>query len=157
VQGKSLLPLLKGDTKELHDTVFAEVNYHAAYEPKRSARTERWKYIRRFDGRTTAVLPNCDDGLSKQLWLKNGWQTEPLERPEDLFDLMFDPCEQNNLAGDPAHAAVLRDMRGRLDGWMRQTNDPLLKGPVPLPPGARTTPVNDINPNPGPGKRNEAA
>ncbi len=157
VQGKSLLPLLQGDTKELHNTVFAEVNYHAAYEPKRCARTERWKYIRRFDGRTTAVLPNCDDGPSKQLWLKNGWQSEHLERPEDLFDLMFDPCEQNNLASDPAHAAVLNDMRGRLDGWMRETNDPLLQGPVPLPPGARTTPVNDINPNPGPGKRNEAA
>jgi N-sulfoglucosamine sulfohydrolase len=31
---------------------------------------------------------------------------------------------------------------------MKATNDPLLKGPVPLPPGGRTTPVNEINPKP---------
>jgi N-sulfoglucosamine sulfohydrolase len=148
LEGKSLLPLLRGEVNELHDAVFAEVNYHAAYEPKRAARTARWKYIRRYDGRTTAVLPNCDDSASKQLWLANGWQTEHMEHEEELFDLMFDPAEQTNLAADPARHAVLLDMRLRLDTWMKATNDPLLKGPVPLPPGGRTTPVNEINPKP---------
>ncbi len=148
LQGKSLLPLLSGEVATLHETIFAEVNYHAAYEPKRSARTERWKYNRRYDGRTTAVLSNCDDSASKRLWLSQGWQTAKLEHEEELFDLMFDPAEASNLTRDPAHGGVLAEMRGRMDAWMKITNDPLLRGPVPLPPGARTTPVNDIDPNP---------
>src|SRR4051794_32121962 len=49
LQGRSLLPLAAGATTELHDAVFAELPYHAAYEPQRSVRTRRWKYIRRFD------------------------------------------------------------------------------------------------------------
>ena len=41
LEGKSLLPLVRGEVPEIHDELFAEVNYHAAYEPKRAARTQR--------------------------------------------------------------------------------------------------------------------
>lgn len=148
LMGKSLLPLLHGEVDHLHEALFAEVSYHAAYEPKRCVRTTRWKYVRRYDGGTTPVLPNCDDSPSKQLWLAHGWQTEPLEHPEELYDLLFDPAERNNLAADPAHHDTLLHLRSRLETWMRETNDPLLKGPIPAPPGSKTTPVNEINPRP---------
>ena len=46
-----MLPLLKGERESIREELFAEVSYHAAYEPKRAVRTERYKYIRRFDGR----------------------------------------------------------------------------------------------------------
>lgn len=39
--------------------IFAEVTYHASYEPQRAARTDRFKYIKRFDGRTRAVQRKC--------------------------------------------------------------------------------------------------
>ena len=29
--------------------IFSELTYHAAYEPQRAIRTERFKYVRRFD------------------------------------------------------------------------------------------------------------
>jgi arylsulfatase A-like enzyme len=148
LQGKSLLPVLRGETDTLHETLFAEVNYHAAYEPKRSARTARWKYNRRYDGRSAVVLPNCDDSPSKQLWLDNHWQTAHMAYEEELFDLLFDPAERNNLIQDPAHEKTIEDMRSRMDAWMHETNDPLLKGPIPLPPKGRTTPVNEISPKP---------
>jgi arylsulfatase A-like enzyme len=144
-EGRSMLPLLSGQASEINDEIFAEVNYHAAYEPKRAVRTRRYKYIRRFGGRTTPVLPNIDDGLSKSLWLEYGWKNHHLPE-ESLYDLIFDPSEQNNLAPDKASAEVLSDMRGRLDRWMRRTSDPLLKGPVPAPHGATFNDPDGVSP-----------
>lgn len=139
LEGHSLLPLVRGEVREIRDAVFAEVNYHAAYEPKRAVRTKRWKYIKRFGDKLTPVLPNCDDGPSKSLWLEYGWRDQVLPR-ESLYDLVFDPGEQNNLVEDARHDAALKEMRGRLDTWMQATGDPLLHGPVPAPHGAQ---VND--------------
>ena len=51
----------------IHDEIFAEMTFHAAYEPQRAIRTERWKYIRRFDDYPHPVLANCDDSASKDL------------------------------------------------------------------------------------------
>ena len=138
--------LLQGKAAEVNEEVFAEVNYHAAYEPKRAVRTARWKYIRRFDGRTTPVLPNCDDGLTKTLWLKAGWGSQLVDQ-ESLYDLLFDPTEHRNLINDPAYRATAQEMRERLHRWMVATNDPLLHGPVAAPPGALVNDPNGISPH----------
>ena len=142
-RGKSLLPVLRGEKPEVNEAVFAEVNYHVAYEPKRAVRTQRYKYIKRYDGRSTDVLSNCDWGRSKQYWLAHDWQSQKLESEDELYDLLFDPAEHNNLAGDAAHAAVLQEMQGRLAAWQQATHDPLLNGPIPLPTGARAGDPND--------------
>jgi arylsulfatase A-like enzyme len=135
LQGRSLFPLLRGEKQEINDEVFAEVNWHGSYEPRRAVRTKRWKYIRHMDGRSHPVPWNCDAGPSKDYWVENGWEKQTLE-PERLYDLMFDPSENHNLAQDPAQKDVLAEMRGRLDRWMKATNDPILQGPLKLPPGA---------------------
>ena len=145
-RGKSLMPFLRGEKDEVNDAVFAEVNYHVVYEPKRAVRTVRYKYIKRYDGRTTDVLNNCDWGLSKRYWLAKGWKDQVLQSEQELYDLVFDPCEHNNLAKDPAHGAVLDDMRGRLASWQQATHDPILKGAIPLPAGARAADANDVGP-----------
>jgi len=146
LQGRSMMPLIRGEADEVNEEVFSEVTYHAAYEPMRSVRTRRFNYIRRFNGRRTPVLPNCDDGASKQLWLDHGWKERPVAR-EQLYDLVFDPNEANNLAGDPAASRVLEDMRGRLARFMRETDDPLLNGPVPAPPGATFNDPDGLSPD----------
>jgi N-sulfoglucosamine sulfohydrolase len=135
LQGKSLLPLIRGQVQELNDELFAEVNFHAAYEPKRAVRTRRWNYIRRFGDREHPVLPNCDDSPSKDLWVKSGWKNQLVPR-EQLFDAIFDPNETRNLAAEPTYAQALTQMRGRLEAWMKRTDDPLLRGPVKAPEGA---------------------
>jgi arylsulfatase A-like enzyme len=143
--GHSILPVVRGEVPEINEAVFAEVNYHAAYEPKRAVRTKRWKYIRRYGDQHTPVLPNCDDGLSKTLWVQNGWKQHTLPE-ESLYDLLFDPTEHQNLAADAASKPALEQMRARLDAWMMATNDPLLHGPVRAPHGARANNPEGLSP-----------
>ncbi len=135
LQGTSLMPLVRGEVTRLHEEIFAEVTFHAAYEPQRAIRTERWKYIRRFDDYRYPVLANCDDSESKDLWVKAGWAQRAVPR-ERLYDLVLDPGEGDNLAGDPDFREQLLELRGRLERWMRETEDPLLDGPVAVPAGA---------------------
>ena len=146
LQGKSLMPLIRGDAREIHEEIFAEVNYHAAYEPKRAVRTNRWKYIRHFDGRTRPNLPNCDDSLSKTYWLENRWRERTVDA-EQLYDLVFDPNETRNVVGDPQARESLAEMRERLNRWMRATEDPLLRGPIAAPAGATANDPEGISPN----------
>jgi N-sulfoglucosamine sulfohydrolase len=146
LQGKSMMPLIRGKAEQINDAVFAEVTYHAAYEPQRAVRTRRWKYIRRFDDRQSPVLPNCDDGLSKDVWLEHGWQ-DRAPASEQLYDLIFDPNEARNLAGELSMAGIFEEMRGRLDQWMRATDDPLLHGRVPAPAGVRVNDPDGLSPD----------
>ena len=140
------MPLLNGEVGEVNEEVYSEVTFHAAYEPKRAVRTHRMKYIRRFDGRSTAVLPNCDDGLSKDVWLEFGWAERPIAE-EQLYDLVFDPGERHNLVDDPNYVSALEDMRQRLQAWMKRTDDPLLDGPVPPARGAKYNDVDGLSPH----------
>jgi arylsulfatase A-like enzyme len=139
LQGRSLMPLIRGETASIRDAIFAEMTWHAAYEPQRAVRTERWKYIRRFGERTTPVLANCDDSPSKSLLLSLGWAQRTVAA-EQLYDLAFDPNEAANLAEDPAYADVRAQLAGRLEDWMAKTDDPLLHGDPSPPVGAE---VND--------------
>jgi N-sulfoglucosamine sulfohydrolase len=134
VQGRSLLPVVRREVPEVNDEVFAELTYHAAYDPQRAIRTRRHKYIRLFGDQLEPVLPNIDDGPTKDVLVAAGYGTRPRPR-ERLHDLLFDPMEADNLVDDPHCADVLEDLRERLDAWMRRTDDPLLDGHVPAPAG----------------------
>jgi N-sulfoglucosamine sulfohydrolase len=146
LQGTSLLPMVRGETDRVHDEVFTEVTFHAAYEPTRAVRTERWKYIRRFDGNQHPVLANCDDSASKEALVEAGWADQTVGT-EQLFDLTLDPAEARNLTEDPAHGDVLAELRGRLERWMEETEDPLLDGPIPVPAGAVVNDPAQTSPN----------
>lgn len=145
LEGKSIMPVVGGEAEEINEAIFAEVTYHAAYEPMRAVRTRRWKYIRRFDDRRGPVLPNCDDSPSKDVWLQHGWRDRPVAA-EQLYDLVFDPNESHNLAGDASARAVLDEMGERLAEWMSATEDPLLDGPVPAPADAQVNDPDGLSP-----------
>ena len=52
---------------------------------------------------------------------------------EELFDLAQDPHETQNLAEDTSYAQVGSELKGKLAAWMRETDDPLLDGPIGSP------------------------
>ena len=142
LEGASLKPLVDGSAERVRDEVFSTLDYHACYEPVRSIRTQHYKYIRRYDGRTRSPLPNCDDSPSKTFLLERGWYDEDLE---GLYHVATDPHEMRNLAERPEMAEILADMRGRLDAWQKRTGDPLLHGPVPAPEEAMLSDVNAVS------------
>ena len=145
LQGRSILPVMRKEVDEVNDAIFAELTYHAAYEPQRAIRTPRWKYIRRYGDRLRPVLPNVDDSPTKDLLLADGWGDIELSR-EALHDLRFDPVEAHNLIDAPHCAEIADELRARLDAWMRETEDPLLDGPVPAPDGAELNGPDQISP-----------
>jgi len=145
LQGKSLLPLVDGKTDSLHDRLFFEQTYHASYEPMRAVRSDRHIYIKRYDERDKLVLPNTDDMPAKHDMLQAGWEREPRHQ-EMLYDLYFDPDQMNNLIDRPELQAVAQDLRTSLERWMRDTDDPLCKGAVPVPEGGCTTDPDDSTP-----------
>ncbi|MCC5843007.1 MAG: sulfatase [Verrucomicrobia bacterium] len=169
LEGRSLLPLIEGKTDTVRDELFTEVTFHAAFEPKRCVRTQRWSYIRNYALPRNTVMPNCDDGHSKRLLMDHGMTDRPVP-PEELYDLLFDPMERRNLLGSAecevrnAECGVwsaegdvgseirnaLQDLRTKLDTWMRDTRDPLLEPePIGIPLPQRVNTWDQLHPGAG--------
>jgi Arylsulfatase A and related enzymes len=132
LQGRSLLPLVRGETDRLHDAIFAEQGWHEVAEAQRAIRTTRYKYISRLDPIGPKSV-NCDESPAKRALHAAGWFDRPLGH-ELLFDLMLDPQERCNLAGDPAMDGVRAELRQQLHAWMEETQDPFLSGAAVPPP-----------------------
>lgn len=150
LQGRSLVPAFSD--QPIHDEIFSEVTYHAAFEPMRAVRTKDYLYIRRFRERTAPVLPNCDDSPSKDVWMAHGWPLATLAS-EQLFDLVTDPGETHSRLSDVALADVRVDLRARLLRFMERTGDPLLTGNMPLPPGVILNDEDALQPDAAGAKR----
>lgn len=134
--GRSFLPLLTGEGAfEPRDAVFAGKTYHDTYDPQRCVRTARWKYIRHFEVNIFQDLRLAT--VSRRGMWPGGVKGSTKRVSEELYDLGADPEEAVNLAGEPAHAATLDELRGRLLEHMTTTDDPLLRGPVASPHYAR--------------------
>ena len=135
MQGRSFWPLLTGGDYQPRDALFIERNYHQRYDPIRAVRTRRFHYIRNFgEDPRKAWLPDEVPYMNETYdhWYAELWPEPSLPRPaEELFDVAADPQEFRDLAADPAADAVRAELAGRLDEWMRQTDDPLLQGAIP--------------------------
>ncbi len=102
MRGRSLTPLLRGETVDWRKDFFYEHLYERETIPKsEGVRTERYKYVRYFE-----------------------------ENPvyEQLFDLETDPNEVVNLAGDATHADRLATLRVRCDELRDSVGGPYVRG-----------------------------
>ncbi len=125
VQGRSLL----GSGR---DAVFAEKTFHSYYDPMRCIRTRRHKYIRNFE---TAFAVEVPGDIQQGAIFRANPARYSTDRPNvvELYDLETDPLEEHNLAGNQGFRDVERELSAQLWLWMRETDDPLLKGPVASP------------------------
>jgi arylsulfatase A-like enzyme len=129
LEGRSLLPLVRGEADSIRDEVFTEQTYHVRLCPLRAIRTERYKLIRSFGPRPVLY---GGDGPTQRLYREWGHE-EAVPEGDELYDLHLDPQENRNLIDDPAHAEVRESLNSRLEKWMRRTGDPLVEGEIPEP------------------------
>jgi len=139
LRGYSMMPVVEGEADKVRREVFTELTYHGDYRPLRAIRTERYKYIRKYDENSPGQY--SESGPAKDFWLKNGWP-ERLEAAEQLYDLYSDPNEACNLINDPRMGKIREGLKESLYKNMQETYDPLLEGPVPprIPDGLRYLP-----------------
>lgn len=135
LEGTSHAGIFRGEQDPGDDAVYAEINFHTSYEPVRSVRTARYKYLRFFDTDWLCLnQSNIDGSIVKNYYEENLGLADVTKDAECLYDLAYDTFETNNVATDPRYADVLDEMRARLDDFMRHTNDPLLEGPIRVRP-----------------------
>jgi len=118
MQGRSVLPLVRGQTQGWPEEVFIQISES---QVGRAVRTQRWKY--------SVVAPDRDGG-----------QDPDADRyvEEFLYDLEADPYELTNLIGLESHREVATVMRQRLVRRMAEVGEaePAIE-PAPARPGGQ--------------------
>jgi len=150
IEGRSLAPLLSGDTAGWREYLAGEYNSHgpANWYPRRAMTDGRYKLIQNLlrdrpnpvlgvDGCKAwgeSRLPQFDGAAIRVVYDRH-------QRPpaEEFYDLEADPNEFVELSSSPQHAAALDRLRGQLNRWRLATADPFLD-PAEL---ARQTAAHD--------------
>jgi N-sulfoglucosamine sulfohydrolase len=136
--GRSWLPLLEQTTATGFDQSFFSHTFHEVtmYYPMRGVRTRQHKYIHNLF--PELEFPHASDLYASATWqsiLRGGERAKVgqrtvglyLHRAEhELYDIVKDPDEVNNLARDPAFASTLKTMQTQVKAWRKETKDPWL-------------------------------
>ncbi|MFC6903673.1 sulfatase [Halalkalicoccus tibetensis] len=130
VSGRSFLPLLTGGEYDARERLFAEMTWHDVYNPMRAIRTRRYKYVRNFWHLPEVYLTNDVSHSPAGEEVRTEFDS-PIRSYEELYDLEADPHEQENVVESADYEEEAADLREQLCGWMEDTDDPLLEGPVP--------------------------
>lgn len=129
IQGRSFWTLLKDGNYQKRQEIFAEKTYHCIYDPMRAIRTEGYKLIINFEIIPYFMLnPNI---IELQIGIPTHPKYKKFREFIELYDLEKDPLERTNLALLEEYKDESKELTGRLFSWMKQTEDPLLWGPIP--------------------------
>ncbi len=124
-EGLDFSPILTDPDAEIRGFIYAEDHWHDHDDFGRAVRTHQYKYIRNFFPEYANTPPaDALTGLAfkatylvKETGGLNADQMRIFEAPrpeEELYDVVADPFELNNLAGDAAYEEALLTMRARM-------------------------------------------
>jgi len=148
IDGRSFLPVLTGRKDEHRRAIFATHTGNdnggpgiANHCPTRAVRTATHKYILnlRPEQTFTTHITGCRPGSAHYLAFWDSWVEKAkadehaarlvhdyMHRPaEELYDLVKDPYERNNLAADPAGAELIESLRRELARWRKRQGEPV--------------------------------
>jgi N-sulfoglucosamine sulfohydrolase len=137
--GRSLTPLLEGETPDWRKYLFTEFHTHSAhnYFPQRTVRGHRFKLIQNLMPGT--VNPGHDFTLQRfypelapaiaaaPRHVREAYRAMRQPPEFELYDLEQDPHEFRDLAGDPRYSRPLAELKNELAAWRKRTGDPLLE------------------------------
>ncbi len=137
LDGRSFLPLLKGQTQSGRDYVFTQIDSKAggAAVPMRCVQSDNYGYIYNPFSDGKYWYRNNNEGKTMAAMVKAAVTDTAIQKrvdlfryrvPEELYDLKNDPNCLNNLMNDPDHAASLKTLQGKLVEHMTKTEDPML-------------------------------
>ncbi|MHC5058816.1 MAG: sulfatase/phosphatase domain-containing protein, partial [Planctomycetota bacterium] len=138
LDGRSFLPLLKGQSQEGREFVFTQIDKKAGNDavPMRCIQNARYGYIynpfsdgkhwyrNNNEGKTMAAM---NAAAKNDPFIAARVKLFRYRVPEELYDLSRDRDCLRNLIDSPEHADVIREMRKRLEDWMVATGDPMLE------------------------------
>ncbi len=141
-EGFDFSEMLMDTSKTIRDQIYAEDHFHDYEDYTRAVRTKSFKYVKNFyDDLPDTPSADVNRGRSWQSMLqeyKKGNLTEAqmkcFKKPrdkEELFDIVADPFELNNLAFNADYIEVLNEMRARLEKTRSSSNDFLPKQRTP--------------------------
>ena len=126
MDGKSLLPLLKGEDIQINEYVYGvrtnQNILNSEIFPSRMIRDKRYKYIRNFNS-LEVVEQNLTGKSNIDYFIKRGAKAFKNEPFEELYDLQNDPFEQHNLAQNPELNPIKESLRKAMLSWMKSQGD----------------------------------
>lgn len=141
-QGRSFAKTLRRPSEEIRHFVFSEHNWHDYKAHERAVRSKKWLYIRNAFPQLPATPPadavrSPTYTVMKKLRDRNKLTEQQMAcfiapRPkEELYDVVADPFQMNNLANDEQYADALEKMSRVLDEWIIETEDKVDGNPTP--------------------------
>ena len=138
MDGRSFLPVLRGEQQEGREHAFTEFHYTFARRcfPMRAVQGRRFGYIVNFwAGRTKPMRMDSTSGLTFNAMKKAGESDPEIAARvtlfehrvlEEFFDFEQDPHGLHNLVGNPEYEAEIAKAREVLRSEMQRTKDPAL-------------------------------
>lgn len=138
LDGRSFLPLLKGQSQSGREYVFTQIDSKAggAAVPMRCVQNAEYGYIYNPFSDGKYWYRNNNEGLTMAA-MNEAAKTDPAIQarvdlfryrvPEELYDLRNDPDCLHNLVKDPAHAETIKQLQHQLVAHMTRTEDPMLE------------------------------